>query len=561
MTTPIERRTFLMGVGGFAGAILLGGACNPGRQGAVGGRPTVRVRSWVDLGDPSPFSYIAGPGYWRMSLLFDTLTWPDSTGKQLPWLASSYKRSDDGLVWSLDLRDVKFSDGTPMTPRDVVFTYQYYTSQTFTPLLTGVPKKGAEVRETGPKSVEFRLKSPDATFLQQVLGTMPIVSERIFSKVSDPMGDHGPETYIGTGAYTLASRNLDAQTESYAARDDYYLGKPFVRRVEQVLVSGDIIDELPALLAGELDGAGSQAEGVRNEVLNPIRANPEFGMISLDAGFGMPMFFDTRKGGGLADLRFRRAVLHAIDRNDICQRLFTGNAQVGSAGWLPPSNEYYTPTGIKDYPFDRTEAERLLDEGGYRRTSPGAPRVNPDGSPLRYTLTMPTTIPLAVAEFVKASLEAVGVGVSEVRRLELPRVFGAKLSGYELLIQTFPGPAGIGPPGDPDQLRGVYYSNPPNQTHKATGYANPEVDRLLDIQVAALDIAERKKAVAQIQRIVSEDLPVAMLYYTKFFYAFKKKVFDAWYYTPGGFSSGVFDVYNKQSYITGQKTGTTIKST
>src|SRR4051794_22927587 len=99
--TAIERRTFLKGVGGLAGAVILGG-CSTGTTTAsrptfVQGRPLVRVKSWGSLGYPSPFTYVAGPGYWRMSLLFDTLTWPDSTGTQLPWLASSYTRSDDGL--------------------------------------------------------------------------------------------------------------------------------------------------------------------------------------------------------------------------------------------------------------------------------------------------------------------------------------------------------------------------------------------------------------------------------------------------------------------------------
>ncbi|MDP9387913.1 MAG: twin-arginine translocation signal domain-containing protein, partial [Actinomycetota bacterium] len=80
----MRRRTFLKGMAGTAGAVLLG-ACNAnaGRPAAQGGRPTVRVVSWTQLGYPSPFTYTAGPGYWRMSLLFDTLTWPDSTGEQL----------------------------------------------------------------------------------------------------------------------------------------------------------------------------------------------------------------------------------------------------------------------------------------------------------------------------------------------------------------------------------------------------------------------------------------------------------------------------------------------
>lgn len=557
MTGPIGRRTFLKGMGGMAGAVLLG-ACNPARPVNAASR-TVRVKSWGDLGYPSPFIYVAGPGYWRMSLLFDTLTWPDSTGEQLPWLASSYKRSDDGLVWSVELRDTKWADGRPITARDVAFTYEYYTTRTFTPLLTGVPRAGVEVRPTGDRTVEFRLKAPEATFLQQTLGTMPIVPEHVFSTIDDPQSVFDERVFIGSGAYRLDSKNVNADTEAYVARDDYYLGAPYVKRIEMIGVPDD--DEIAALRAGVLDGAGARAEGVRNEVLAPIKNNPAFGLISRPAGFGFPLFFNLTKGGPLADLRFRRACVYALDRGDMVKRLLTGNGEVGSAGWLPPSNPYFSAAGVRTYPFDRPQAERLLDEAGYRRVGTGGPRVGPDGAPLRFTLTIPDLVPIALAEQIVANLGAVGIQIDiNLERVDLVRTYGAKLAAnYDLVVQSYPGPAGTGPGGDPDMLRGVYHSNPPSQTHKATGYTNPEVDRLIDAQLATYDVEERKRLVARIQQIVSEDLPAVMLYYTTFFFAFRKNVFDAWYYTQGGFATGLSDVYNKHAYITGRQKGLDIR--
>lgn len=550
MTAPIGRRTFLKGVGGLAGAVLLGGCAGPAPR-RVG--RTVRVKSWGDLGYPSPFIYVASPGYWRMSLLFDTLTWPDSTGEQLPWLASSYRRSEDGLVWSVDLRTATWADGQPITAADVAFTYRYYTTKVFTPLLTGVPRGGVDVRVTGEKSVEFRLAKPEATFLQQTLGTMPIVPEHIFSKIADPMAVFDKRVFIGSGAYSLASRNVNADTEAYAAKPDYYLGRPWVDRIEMIGVPGD--DEIAALRAGVLDGAGSAAEGVRNEVLAPVRDDPKYGLISRPAGFGFPLFFNLTKGGALADLRFRRACIHALDRADMVDRLLTGNGEVGRAGWLPPSNAFYVPS--REYPFDRAQSERLLDEAGYRRPSAGGTRSNPDGSPLRFTLTIPDLVPIALAELIVANLGAVGIQIEiKLERVDLVRVYGSKVAGtYDLTVQSYPGPAGTGPGGDPDMLRGVFHTKPPSETHKATGYSNPEVDRLLDDQLATYGMEERKKLVGRIQGIVAEELPAAMLYYTTFFYAFRKDVFDQWYYTPGGFATGLSDVYNKHPYITGRKQG------
>jgi peptide/nickel transport system substrate-binding protein len=553
----LSRRTFLKGLTGAAGAVLLGG-CNPSpprpQPAEFGGRPTVRVVEWTSLGEPQPFGYTAGPGYWRMSLMYDTLTWPDSTGTQLPWLASSYRRSDDGLLYTVELRDLRWDDGPPLTSRDVAFTYSYYNRFIWTPLLVGVPPKDVEVIPRGDRTVEFRLARPDVTFVQKFLGTMPIVPEHVWSKVADPASVADRSLYHGTGAYRLVTRDVDQGLEAYEANDNYFLGAPWVRRIEMKPAD----DPLAALKINDLDAAASSAEGVRNEVLAPFREDPDtYGIVTRDAGFAFPLFFNISRGGALADLRFRRAVTHALDRKYMVDQLLTGNGQIGSAGWLPPSHPFYEPA-VRDYPFNRAEAERLLDEGGYRRRG-GAMRTNPDGSPLRFTLSIPDLVPQAVPELIVENLKAVGIEI-ELRRIDLVSLFGVKLgANYDLLVTSYPGPSGVGPGGDPEILRGVYYSTPPNPFHKASGYANVEVDRLLDGQRSSLDDGTRRRLLSDAQKKVAEDLPVAMLYYTTFFYVFRKAVFDAWYYTPGGFGPGMPDIYNKHAYITGNKVGLEIR--
>lgn len=559
MTFVLNRRDLLKAMGGAAGAVLLGG-CRDTRKLSVGDRPTVRVKSWTSLGYPAPYTYTGNPGYWRMSLLFDTLLWPDSTGTQLPWLAKSHTASEDGLVHTLELRDARFDDGRPVTARDVQFTYEYYTDdeKIWTPLLIGVPRRGIEVRALEEKKVEFRLDKPDATFVQQVLGSMPITPEHVFAGITNPMATQDSTVLNGCGAYRLARRDLNQDFEAYEAKDDYYLGKPFVRRIEMVTTTDD--NDLNAMRIGALDAGNTPAEGVRNEALDPFREDPEWGIISRDAGFGFPLYFNLARGGALADVRFRRACLHAIDRNDLVQRLLTGNGVVGSAGWLPPSNPFHEPD-VPQYPYNPVEAERLLDEAGYRRKNGGL-RTNIDGSPLRYVLNIPTTVNLALAELVRDNLKQVGVDI-DLQRIDLIGVFGLKTdSAYDLLITSYPGPAPIGPEMDPSMLRAVYHSeldSPAGKLVKVAGYANRELDRLLEEQSATIDLAERKRKVSQIQKIVADDLPVAMLYYTKWFFVFKRSVFDQWYYTKGGFALGAPDAYNKHAYITGRQTGLEIR--
>lgn len=557
----MNRRTFLQGLAGTSGVVLLGGCA--GARGPATGRPTIRVLSWTTLGFPSPFGYTAGPGYWRMSLLFDTLVWPDSTGQFLPWLASSYRMADDGLGYTVQLRPgLTFSDGQPVTSRDIAFTFDYYASQTFTPFLIGLPRNVAEVVEVDELTADIRMTQPDTTFVRQVLGTVPIVPAHIWSQISNPMAEMSEEALIGTGAYRLDSRDPTGDSESYVARDDYFLGTPFVRRIEMIPAE----NPLTALAVGDLDAANASAAGERNEVIDPFRSNDQFETISSEAGFGYPLFFNLRRGGALADVRFRRACLHALDRPDMVERLLTGNGQLGSAGFLPPTHEFYNPD-IRQYPFDPAEAERLLDEAGYQRGAAGG-RTNPDGSPLVFTLNIPDVVPTALAELCAANLRDVGIEVN-LEVIDLIRLFGIKAADtFDLLITSFPGPSAIGPNGDPEILRGIYHSlaadqeptsTTGNTLNKATGYDNAEVDRLLDAQLATYDDEERKRLVGQIQELVAEDLPVAMLYTTTLFFAYRKNVFDQWYFTPGGFGPGLPDVFNKHPYITGNKVGLAIR--
>ncbi|MEJ7764379.1 MAG: ABC transporter substrate-binding protein [Acidimicrobiales bacterium] len=559
MTLILGRRTLLKAMGGAAGAAMLG-ACNESRVRSTGPRPTVRVKSWTSLGYPGPYTYTGNPGYWRMSLLFDTLLWPDSTGTQLPWLAKSHTASEDGMTHTLELRDARFADGRPVRAQDVKFTYDYYTDEArvWTPLLIAVPRAGIDVRVLSERTVEFRLDRPDPLFVQQVLGSMPVTPEHVFSQISDPMGTQENKVLNGCGAYKLVARSLTQDFEAYEAKDDYYLGRPFVKRIEMVTTTDD--NDLNAIKIGALDAGSSPAEGVRNEAIKPFLDDPQYGVVTREAGFGFPMFFNMAKGGALADVRFRRACLHAIDRNDLVNRLLTGNGVVGNPGWLAPSNPFYEPD-VPQYPFDRVEAERLLDEAGYRRKA-GGNRTNPDGTPLRYQLVMPDVVNVALAELVADSFKQVGLEI-ELKRVDLIATFGLKISsGYDLLITAYPGPAPVGPEMDPDLMRAVYHSKPIGNAGtlvKTAGYQNSEVDRLLEAQASTYDVAERKRLVSQVQKLVAADLPVAMLYYTKWYFVFRKSVFDQWYFTPGGFALGAPDAYNKHPYITGRKVGTEIR--
>lgn len=553
MTQQLARRTFLAGVFGTAGAVALGGCSGSDTgTGGTGAGPTVRMAGGP-VGFPSPFGYASTLGYYQMSLLYDTLLWKDSTGQLLPWLASDYQRSPDGMSYTFTLREgLRWSDGRPLTADDVAFTFSYFNEKTLPPQVTAQPRGVAGARANGERTVQVQLAAPIGTFDEFVAAAVPIVPRHVWEPVGDPARAMDPELLVGSGAYRLDSFGGPDRPLAYTARDGYFLGTPFVSRIEMIPVG----DPLAALRAGDVDAGGNMETlgGTRPEVLEPFRNDSAFGIIEAPAAMTYPLYFNLGRGGALADPRFRQACARAINRRNLVERLTGGNGQPGNPGFLPPEHPYHVD--VEQYPYDVAAAAGMLDAAGYRRGGDGM-RTGPDGAPL--SLPLLTGAPLAqAAQLVAQDLERAGVRVTP-RAMPLgPQLFGPKMMGqFDLALLPYPGPGGTPPTSDPDQLRMVYSSTLPAPTPTgAAGYTNQRFDELAMRQVATPDGPQRRELIGEMQRIVATDLPLLPLYYSTSHYIFRREAFDQWYNTPGGFP---VDVVNKQAFITGRKTGLEIR--
>ncbi|MEO5680690.1 MAG: ABC transporter substrate-binding protein, partial [Acidimicrobiales bacterium] len=511
------------------------------------GRPTVRLPLGA-LGFPTPFAANGGAGYNQMSLIYDTLLWKDSSGQLLPWLARSSTTSADHLTYGFELRDnAMWSDGRPVTPADVVFTFDYFAKQTLPPPVTIQGPEGvSKVVATGPRSVEITLEKPNVTFLEQVAASLPIVPEHVWSGISRAPDAQDVKVLIGSGAYRLESYKGDSEALSFVARDDYHLGRPYVGRIE----STPIDDEFSGLLSGSTDVA--RGVGLRPDTLAPFKGNSRFGMVSQQGNSATCLYFNLTKGGPIADPKFRRACAMAIDGKDIVARLAAGNGRPGNPGFLGPDNPFSSggpPIGV-----DIAGAGQLLDGAGYRDTGSGT-RQGPAG-PLSFELLIGNN-DVPVGEILVAALKRIGVELKLKAVEPGPQLFGTKLfAGYQLAVLFYPGPSAGGPNGDPDVLRQLFSSASPPSLTGATGYANPVFDDLAERQRITFDEAERKAIVGQMQKILAEDLPILALYYPETTLLFRTQVLDEWYFTPGQYPT---TEYNKQLFITGRRTGTEIR--
>ncbi|HEX6537654.1 MAG TPA: ABC transporter substrate-binding protein [Candidatus Dormibacteraeota bacterium] len=518
-------------------------------------RTTLRLTEVSGVfGYPTPFAYIGTPGYLRMINMFDTLLWEDGEGNLLPWLAESHSASADKMTYTFQLRSgLLWSDGQPVTAEDVAFTFNYFNNASLTPLTIAQAFGVNTAQATGPLTVQVQLAAPSVTFEKTVAGALPIVPKHVWSAVSDPTTVNDTKYLVGTGPYRMTSYDQNSGNMSFAANDAYFLGKPFIKELDLVAVG----DEFSSLRANAIDLL--DVVEASTQALVPFRADSTtYHVIEGPPSFTYPLFFNLSQGGPLADVKFRQAVVTAINRSDMVQRLLGGQGAPGNPGFLPPSHPDYTQ--VTQYSYSVSGANAMLDAAGYTKGSDGVRRTH-DGSPLSFKLyTENSPVPPSV-DLIVADLKAVGVNIT-VQSVDLPSLFGITVSGkFDMALTLFPGPGGTSVSSDPDYLRLVFSSHGFPGPNRAVGYKNSQFDALAEQQQTVFDSGQRKQLIAQMQRILAQDLPAIPLYYGNSYAVARKSVYDNLAYTPGGFATGITSVTNKQLFITGQRSGLQIVKT
>lgn len=499
---------------------------------------TLRLPGGGYWGHPSPFGYSRGPGYMRASLLFDSLVWRDASGETIPWLASEWAPSEDGLTWTFTLRDgVTWHDGQPLTVDDVVYSIQTYLDHPELVWFMAQTDVIDSVAAVGDDQVAIALKQPYAPFLQSTAETLFIFPRHVWENVADKKAYAEPDAFTGSGAYRLVEYSQAEGTYLFEANPDFFLGAPYVERIEFVPTSDNIL----ALINGDV-GAFDQFGGVTDDMLAPFQADP-FEIKTAPGEWGMFLYFNLEQDTPLRDVRVRQAIAHAVDRDALLERVLFGFGEVGSPGFLPPANPFHNPD-VLDYAHDIDRAKALLDEAGY------------DGAPIRlaYSTDWIMASP-RVVEIVESGLSDAGIAIEHVVMDQASIDTAGAEGDYEMMLVGY---GGLG--GDPDLLRRTFATNSQMSGFaRARGYSNPDFDALAAAQIALSDPAERRAALDEMQAILAADLPVLPLYTTARVVVFNAQVFDNWYYTPGGWGGGIPMPYNKHQFITGVETGLDIR--
>lgn len=509
-----------------------------------------RVRLAGFLGGyPSPFAVNQiGNAQSFMHLLFDGLTWIDAGGTVIPWLATGWEVSPDGLEWRFTLRDdVKWPDGKPLTADDVVFTYEYSASgpgRTGSLNYNSYAANGVtSVAAEGAGTVVFRTDRPDASFVKLPAVTTPIVPKHVWQSVTEPVKFRDPTALAGSGPYRLESLDEAQGTYLLVAKEDHWRGAPYVKRIEFVPAP----DELLALRRGDIDVANLTNSTVTEEVLDTFD-EAKYGRVSANGQTDVLVMIGMHKGFPYDDVRFRQALAYAVDRQDMVDRLLLGRGKPASFGMIEPPDGRWSPEDLPTYDHDPAKAGALLDEMGLKMGGDGV-RHLPDGKPFKpEVLTSAPSVSPATAQVLQEQLRQVGIEVT-VTSLDRTALNAATTKGnYELALMMY------GVAWDPEIVRNNLSSRATPTWWRVQGWDNQRFEELLDVQRGQFDTDERMETSRRLVRIVADEVPILALVTPDRTALFDKTVMDTWHYTLGGGPVYPFLV-NKLTFVDSESAG------
>ena len=487
-----------------------------------------------DWGFPSPFlHYQRGPGYIRMSLLFDTLIWKDSKGF-VPALAEKWEISADGRTYRFLLRkNVKWHDGKPFKAADVVFTFRYLKEQGYTWSSVAMIDR---VEAVGDHEVKIILAKPYAPFLDNVAGTAPMLPQHIWRDVKDARQFLQPAALIGTGPYRLADYSREQGSYRYTASPEYYGGKPKYQEIRFVKMSPE-----------------TSVAALRQKQVDFIQAPPDMADRLKQEGFAVPvgkldwvakLLINHRKPP-FDNADFRRALALAIDRDALVEITLRGHGKPGNPGLLAPDSPWHNPE--PQLPFEPAKTAKLLQGLGYARNGAFWEK---DGVPLTVELLVapggigvPGSPQERQGEFIKSQLEQAGIRVA-IRALDA-KAIDSRVAEWNFDL-ALSGHGGIG--GDPQVLVRMITGD---NFLSARWQGNEELRQVLAEQTAAIDPDERRQLIFEAQRLYAADLPALPLYYPTWYYAHNDRVQP--FFTFQGVANGIPQPFNKLQFIEGGK--------
>ncbi|MCB0130717.1 MAG: hypothetical protein KDD78_07705 [Caldilineaceae bacterium] len=417
--------------------------------------------------------------------VLETLTYYDDNLNLVPWLAESWEQSEDGLTWTLTLREgVLFSNGREFTADDVKFTWdRLLDPATGSGNASVVGPPGTTIEAVDTYTVMVTHPEPFGIFPQSI-GFNKATGIVAKESVND---DGAINTPIGTGPFQISevegtSRVLLTRNENY-----WQAGLPYLDAVEITPIPDDTVRET-ALRGGEIDWVLAIAP----QNLASLEADPDV-VVATAPQLSYDYIGLNTAREPLGDVRVRQAIAYALDREQLCEAGYFGicDPVQGPVGTGSPWYFDYTP-----YDRDVEKAKSLLSDAGY-----------PDGFEMQLMPTVQYGETVRAAQVLQQQLGDVGITTdifapewSEWLELEGGGDYDAYLCSWNGLI-------------DADQY--YYLQQRTGQVFNFTGYSNPDFDVLVDEGRSMSDFDARYQIYEQANQILVDDAPYVYMYNKK----------------------------------------------
>lgn len=506
MSNKTPRRLTIGAAVAIVGLALTGcgGASEPNTDNTQGAKATDAKLAFAVQAPPNSFDPAQlhdGTQRFVWGSIYDTLIYNDNDGKLQPSAAKSWEYSDDARKLTLKLRDdMKFSDGDPVTSKAVKVTLER-TKNTAGPQQSNL---GAveSIDTPDDHTAVLNLNRPDPNLLVALAFGSGVIADP--DTINDVKSALDP---VGSGPYVLnKTQTVNGNKYVLDRRDDHWNADAYPFKTLTIRAIQDRTALFNALKTGEIDAA----------TVDPTQAKQlgegQFQTTEVKGNALGQIVLADRNGEvapPLADVRVRKAINHAFDRQKMIDALFQGFGAPTTQIFFPKAPAY-DPELDKKYDYNVEEAKRLLKEAGY-----------PDG----FTLTMPANLPvLQVQPTITQVLADIGI---KVEWEPVPAQSSGQTTKWGMYYNQ-------GGPAPQSRTTVLYFKE--GGSHNPFKIKDPKLDALLEKLNAETDPEAANKIYREINEFAVDNAWFAPIYFQTGVWATKKEVDFV------GTSSSLFDV-------------------
>jgi peptide/nickel transport system substrate-binding protein len=432
--------------------------------------------------------------------LFASLILFDDKFQPRPYLAERWDLSPDGRAYTFHLvKNATFHDGKPVTSADVKFSIE--TVKANHPFGVAMHRALEAVETPDPHTVIFRLNHPYPAFMSTLAPLLlPVLPKHVFGD-GDIKKHPANVKPVGSGPFKFArwERGRYLVLERY---DKFFIpGRPYLDSIVFEYIQ-DPAARFAAFETGAIHLMPYNYVGVAN--LKRVESMPQVALTTRGYEAIGPLTWleiNLRKKE-LSDVRVRQAIAHSIDKKLIIDDIYLGYGKVAD-GPLVAASPFYNPR-IRRYEHNLAQANKLLDDAGYRRGADG----------MRFKLTLDiipgTSEAVSIAEYIREQGKKVGIDYQIRLSPDFP-TWAGRMANWEYdlsldVVFNYPDPViGVERTYISSNIKKLVWSN-------TMGYSNPRVDELFAKAERETQVERRKAAYHQIQDILTAELPLIWLY-------------------------------------------------